>query len=212
MNALQEPREIASSLRAHLARHNARVVLLSAATLAAAIVLWAVLYAIAQWLTLLALTIVRGEDTALPRGFPVVFAAAVFCLLAYAWIDRRLTPNDMPRDDKSVGEIAEDFLLAIPRTTLAAWSTLTAWQSLSASEFALAAAFLERLNRERRVAMHSLPIDIPDEEARWRILFALQLTQIVDLRREDRDFWIVPNPLRPQTLKSKEPGRPRPDS
>jgi hypothetical protein len=197
VNALPEPGEITSSLRAHLARHNARVLLLSAATLAAAIVLWAVLYVIAQWLTLLALVIVRGADTPLPRGFPIVFGAAMLCLLAYAWIDRRLTPNDMPRDEKSAGEIAEDFLLAIPRTTLAAWSTLTAWQWLSAREFSLAASLLERLSRERRVAVHSLPIDIPEDEVRWRILFALQLTQLVDLRRDGRDYWIVLNPLRP---------------
>ena len=204
MNALPEPREIAASLRAHLARHNARVLLLSAATFAAAILLWTVLYVIAQWLTLLALVAARGEDTPLPRGFPTVFGAAVLCLLAYAWIDRRLTPNDMPRDDKSAGEIAEDFLLAIPRTTLAAWSTLTAWQRLTAHEFALAATFLDRLTREHRVPMHSLPLDIPDEAERWRILFALQLTEIVELRRDGRDYWIVPNPLRTFAIQTPE--------
>ena len=199
MNSLPQPdpREIARSLRAHLARHNARVLLLSAATFAGAILLWAVLYAIAQWLTLLALVVVRGEDTSLPRGFPIVFATGALSLLAYAWIDRRLTPDDMPRDEKSAGEIAEDFLLAIPRATLAACSTLTAWQRLTPQEFALAATLLDRLSREQRVAMHSLPLDIPDEEARWRIVFALQLTQIVDMRREDRDYWLVLSPLRP---------------
>jgi hypothetical protein len=193
--------EIARRLRAHLALHNLRVIALAVLTCAAAIVLWAVLYVIGAWLAVLVLTVAEADPAGVMRAYPVVFGVAALCLVAVAWLDRRLTPNERPVDEKPPDEIAMDFILAIPRTTLAVWSTLTAWQHLSAAEVREAAAFLVRLARERRIPVHSVPLDIPRENARWRILFALQLVQIIDLRRDEREGVIVLNALRPESLR-----------
>ncbi len=187
-------REIESALRLHFSRHNARVVLLAALTLAAAAVLWAALYLLAQWLTLLASVAISGEDTPVPRAFPATFAAVAAGLLGCAWLDRRLTPDERARNEKTAREILTDFVLAIPRVTLAAWGTLTAWQRLSRTDLALAAALIEQLATLHRMPLHAAGIEIPDAAAREKILFALQLTEVIDVRRNDRGFWIALHP------------------
>lgn len=196
------PREIVALLRRELAGHNLRVVLLAIFTAAAAALLWSVLFFVAQWLTLLFLTSARGVDTPIPREFPQVFFTIAGGLIAFAWIDRRLHPDDRPRDKRSGGEVALDFLLAVPRVTLAVFSTLSAWQRLSRSDLAQAAQLLERLHHERRLRLQSVPLEIPHERRRERILYALQLVEFIDVQREDGDYWVKLNPLRPRPAAS----------
>ncbi|MEA3209944.1 MAG: hypothetical protein QOE70_3001 [Chthoniobacter sp.] len=195
-----QPRDTARIIRAHLASHNLRVALLSLLTLAVASGLWLLLYAVSHWLTLLFVTAVKGIDSALPKEFPELFWVSAAALLALAWLDHLLHPDARPKDHKSVGEIVLDLVLAIPRATLAVWSTLSAWQHLSASDLAQAAALVERLAQERRLRLQSLPLEIPDAAQRFKILFALQIVQIIDIRREDRELWVALNPLRPAEL------------
>lgn len=194
------PREIAAVLRREIAGHNRRAALLALLAAVAAALLWAALYFVAHWLTLLFLTAARGVDTQVPSAFPDVFAIAAAALLAFAWMDRRLHPDDRPRDKRSPGEIALDVVLAIPRLTLAVWTTLSAWQRLGISELAQAAAFVARLVQERRIRLQSVPLEIPRERARERILYALQILQVIDVRREDGELWVTLNPLRPAAL------------
>ena len=175
------PAEITAALRRHFAEHNRRVLLLSLATLAGAVALWTAIYVVGQWLTLLFLTVVNGEDTALPSGFAIVYVTAAVCLLVYAWIDRRLTPNDWPRDSKPPREIVEDFLLATPRATLAVWTTLTVRQRLTESELAQAGSFLARLTEFGKLPMSVVGYDIPDVKERERVLFALQITRVIEI-------------------------------
>lgn len=192
------PREIAATLRRELAGHNLRVVLLAVLAAIAAAILWAALYVIAYWLTLLFLTAARGLDTPVPRDFRIAFFAIAGGLLAFAWIDRKLHPDDRTRDKRTPGEIVLEFVLAIPRVTLAVGSTLTAWQPLNSRELARAASFLEQLEHEGRIRLQTMPIEIPNERARERILFALQLTQFIEIRRENHDYWVTLSSLRPR--------------
>lgn len=197
------PREVVATLRRELAGHNLRVLLLATLTAGAAALLWAVLYVVAQWLTLLFLTAAKGMDTPVPAEFPEVFTMAAAGLLVFAWIDRRLHPDDRPRDRRSSGEIALDFVLAIPRVTLAVGSTLSAWQQLTVVELTQAAELLERLGHERRLRLQSVPLEIPNDRQRERILFALQLVQFIDVQREDGDYWVKLNPLRPRSTAAR---------
>ena len=194
------PEHIAHALRRHFARHNLRVSLLAVGTLLAAVALWLILYAVCCWLILLALTVVDVPQPRIPRGFSILFGVAALCAVIYAWIDRRLTPNDMPRDDREPGEIVADFILAIPRVTLTVGGTLAAWQRLTDAELFQAAALLHRLAEEPRVPMSGVPLEIPDSAARLKILFALQLTQVIDIGRRDGDWWVTLDPRRPQSL------------
>ena len=191
---------LARALRSHLAAHNLRVALLAALTLVAALALWYVLHLAAHWLALLFVTAVQGTDARVPAAVENIFWFAAAALLAVAWIDRQLRPDDRPKDHKSAAEIVWEIALAIPRLTLSVWGTLSAWQHLDARERAEAVALLEHLAQERRIRLSSMALEIPNAPRRFKILFALQLVQIIDIRREDREFWVTLNPLRPASL------------
>ncbi len=190
----------ARALRREIARHNLQVAAIALLTLAVAAGLWVVLYAVCCWLVLFFQSAVGTARVALPQGFALVFTVAAACSVGYAWVDRHFTPNDLPRDDKSPGEIAADFMLALPRITLAIPSTLSAAVRLTAPEVCQAAAFLHRLARERRLPLHSVPLDLANAAERFRILFALQLLRAIDLRRDERELTIRLHPSCPRAL------------
>ena len=190
----------ARALRREIIRHNLRVACIALFTLLVAAGLWVVLYAVCAWVILLFFVAVDSQHPALPRGFTVLFAVAAACSVAYAWVDRHFTPHSLPRDDKTSGEVITDFLLALPRITLTIWGTLRAALWLPASERAAAATFLHRLAAERRLPLHRVPVEIPDAPARFRILFALQILEVIDLHRDESEITIRLNSLRPRSL------------
>jgi hypothetical protein len=170
-----------AALRAHFAEHNRRVVLLALLTLAVATGLWYLAYAVLFWLTLLAVSATRGMDARPPEILPVLFIYSGGLLVLITWIAHRLWPNDMPRDDKKPLEVAADFLLAIPRATLAIWGNLSAYHRLSPLELEYAAQLLQRLTTEPRLPIYRLPLEIPDQVMRRRVVLGLQLVQLVHL-------------------------------
>jgi hypothetical protein len=198
--AAKTTNDLAGALRSLLAAHNARVALVAALTLLVSAGLWYALRLAAEWLALLFATAVRGTEAQVPRGLEEVFWFAGAALLALAWIDRRLRADDRPKDHKSVAEIVWEIVLALPRLTLSVWGTLSAWQHLDARERAEGVALIKRLRDERRIRLSSTPLEIPNAERRVKILFALQLVQIIDIRREDSELWVTLNPLCPPAL------------
>lgn len=203
--AAKSPPDLARALRTHLAAHNLRVALLAALTLIAAVALWSALHLAADWLALLFVTAVEGTEARLPTTVENAFWFAAAVLLAVAWIDRLWRPDDRPPDHKSISAILWEILLAVPRLTLSVWGTLSAWQHLDARERMEAVALIERLQHERRIRLSSMALEIPNAPRRFKILFALQLVQIIDIRREDRELWVSLNPLRPKSFAFAKP-------
>lgn len=189
----------ARALRREIASHNRQVLLIATFTLLVAALLWTLLYAICCWVVLFSFVVAGSARESLPPGFGLLFAVAVLCSVIYAWLDARLHPSVIARD-KRLPEIAADFLFALPRITLAIGGTLRAWLWLSRAERHMAAEFLHRLQRERRVAMHAVPLDIPGEPQRFRILFALQIIRAIELRREGNETLIALDSQRPRSL------------
>jgi hypothetical protein len=175
------PREIAAALRLHLAEHNRRATLFAAGMLAVSLLLWLALYFVAHWLTMLFVTVVSEGTAPVPRGVGVVFGAVVASLLAYAWVDRRLRPDERPRDVKPFSEVALDVILGLPRLTLGAWATLTARQHLADAELVQAGEFLARLGATGRLAISTAGYEMPDAATRERVLFALQISGVIDV-------------------------------
>jgi len=194
---------IKRALRAHFADHNFRVALLTLFTLVAAIALWFLLHAAMHWLALLAVTAVKGTEAHAPEFIDRFFWPAAAALLVLAWIDRRFRPDDRARDHRAAVEIVWEIILAIPRVTLAIGGTLSNWQHLDERELTSAAELLQNLAQDRKIALHSLPLEIPDDRLRLKVLFALQITQVIEIRRENRELWIALNPLRPAKLLPK---------
>ncbi|RYD83913.1 MAG: hypothetical protein EOP84_06955 [Verrucomicrobiaceae bacterium] len=135
---------LVSWLRARLRLHNRQVINFTGLSVAGTIVGWGGLYALAHWVSLLFAAIIRGPYAALPAEFPLGFAAIACALIFSAWVDRKLTTNDLPPDTKAFDEVAMDFLLAIPRMTLAVPANLSAWVRLSKSDQSQRLRYLQR--------------------------------------------------------------------
>jgi len=171
-------------LREHLRRHNQTVLGLTLLTSGAALALWTGLYFVVWWLFLLGGSAVRPADFhpgagALVRGFATT--AVLLCLCA--WISRRLRPNAAPRDHKGIGEHLMDVILAVPRVTLAIFGTGAAAARLSDRELEHAWRLLQRMEEaDKPLPMQTLPVDIPDSTMRNKIVLALQLSGLIDVR------------------------------
>ncbi len=180
----------AESLRTHFQRHNRRVAYLASLTIFVAAGLWFISYAIVYWLTLLFLSATRGVEARPPDTFPALFIYSALLMIFVSWLARVLFPDETPNDDKSVAVIATDFLLAVPRATLAVWGNLSAWQRLSDDDLELAAHLVELLREEPRLPLQTLPVEMPGQAARRKILLALQLAQIIKMRRSNGVVWV----------------------
>jgi hypothetical protein len=171
-------------LREHLHRHNRWVLLLTVLTFVVSCALWAGLYFIVWWLFLLGGTAVRPLDFhpgiwALFRGFAAM--AVVLCLVA--WVLRLVRPNAAARDHKGVGEHFLDVLLALPRVTLAIFGTGGAAARLNERELGYAWRLLRMMDdADRPVPVTMLPVEIPDSTMRNRIVLALQLSGLIEIR------------------------------
>jgi hypothetical protein len=198
---IRTPAGTAKILRRHFAGHNRQVVFLALATLIAALAAWGLLYFICIWLFSLAIAVFDLPYERIPDRFWILFLIAALCGIGLAWLDHRLNPNTRPRDKKHPFEVVQEFLLAVPNMTLAVGGTLRAWQSLSPAELLAAAELLHRLSRENRIPVSGIGVDIPDADAAVRILFALQLTQVIDAHRDGNEFWLRLNALRPASLR-----------
>ena len=198
---IRTPESTARALREEISQHNLRVVLLAAGTVVMTAALWLLLYFVCTWIVVVALPILDKPQEQMPRGFPILFLVAALCAVVYAWVDRWLTPNERARDKKSAGEIFSELVLAIPRMTLSIGGTLAAWQKLEPSDYLQAAMLLHRIAEEKRVAMSSVRLDILDPTAALRILFALQITQVIDIQRDGQELWLKLNALRPAALR-----------
>jgi hypothetical protein len=171
-------------LRLHLRRHNRRVLALTGATFVLAGVLWAGLFFVAWWLFILGGAASRPFD-AMPAPGPLArgFATVALLLCAVAWIGRLLRPNEAARDHKGVGGHLLDLVLAVPRLTLSGFGTGSAAARLSETELEHAWNLLRRMEeRGQPVRVTELPVEIPDAAMRGKIVLALQVSGLIEIR------------------------------
>jgi len=171
-------------LREHFRQHNQWVLGLTLLTSGAALTLWISLYFLVWWTCVLCGAAVHPTDFQ-PRtgGLLRVFLATGVLLCVFAWISRRLRPNEAPRDHKGFGEHFMDVILAVPRLTLAIFGTGTAAARLTDAEMEYAWRLLQRMDdSEKPIPMQIVPVDIPEPAAREKILLALQLSGLIEIR------------------------------
>jgi len=171
-------------LRAHLRGHNRRVLGLTIATFFFAAGFWAGLYFVVWWMFLIVGTATKPFDFH-PVAGPLfrAFAATAVVLCVFAWVGRRMRPNEAARDHKSFGEHFLDVVLAVPRLTLAVFGTGGAAARLSDRELEHAWDILRRMNEgEKPVRVNELPVDIPNAGMRDKIVLGLQLSGLIEIK------------------------------
>ena len=177
-------------LRRRFSEHNRLVAFVALLTLLVTAGIWYLLFAALYWLAFLFQGVVNGMDARPPDVLPALFIYSAGLLILITWLARKRFASEMPKDEKSAWEIAVEFLLAIPRATLAVWGNFSAWQSLDAREFELAGDLIERLVSERRIPLQQVPLEIPDPRDRMKILLALQLIEVLQVTHIERVAWL----------------------
>jgi hypothetical protein len=182
---------VPEAFRAHFARHNREAVWIAIFTLVGTVLLWAALYVACYWLVLLLVTPVEGTDARMPRHFGYIFTVSAITLCALGFTAQKLWPDYFPQDKRSWFETLTDILLAAPRVTLAVWGNLSACRFLSPSEMEEAWYLLQLIGRERRLPIQRLPVEIPNHKVRSKVIFALQLAGLIELRRDGDEAWLA---------------------
>jgi hypothetical protein len=188
---MQETPGVLEAFRAHFAHHNRDVLLYTAFALAAALLLWVAAYIFIYWITLLLVTASQGVDARVPGCFLPVFGICAFLLCLLALLARKIWPGFVPRDTKSPFEVCVDILMVIPRVTLAVWGNFSARQSLSEFELEEAWVLLQTIGRKGKLSIQSLPLEIPDPGLRTKVVLALQLTGLIEFRKEGAESWLA---------------------
>jgi hypothetical protein len=176
----------AGRLRRRVRAHNFRVLGSTIFAVVVVIVLWIAAYAACYWLVLLFLTSVVGPYARMPARFSEGFGIVSGLLLAAAWVIRWLHPHPRPPDKKGRLAYALDFLLTLPRLTLGVGQNLSAWQSLRRSDLPAAVQLVDRVREVRKMPLHSLPVEIPDQRRRDRVVEALLQLHLLELGQDDR--------------------------
>jgi hypothetical protein len=193
---------IAKILRARLRSHNGSVLAASGATLVVVAIGWVLLYVAVYWVVMFILTVGKAGDAQLPASFHWVFAVGVGILMIGGAIDLWLFPGDRPVDERPALETITDVFLFLPRLTLTIGLNFAAWARLPRVLQEDAADLVERMRTERRIALSTLPLDLPVERERDRILHTLLLLQVVEIRRERGELWLRLSPLAPAGLRN----------
>jgi hypothetical protein len=106
-------------------------------------------------------------------------------------------------DERPALQTVGDIILFLPRLTVAIVLNFTAWARLPKRARPDAADLLDRLRTEKKIAISTLPLDMPDDHARERILLVLQLINLVEVRRERGEVWLKFSALAPTSLRGK---------
>ena len=205
------PTSTEQALRAHLRSHNRGVLAASGVALVFSCIAWAMLYGVSYWMTMMALTIARNGDTAMPGEFSAVFFGTAAVLLLAARMDQWLFPNERAVDERPPVEHFADVIFFVPRFTMSCWQNLGALARLTEAELPDAARLLDALKLEGRVSLQELPAICSNDRARHRMLEALLVAGLIDLRREEDITWLHLGALAPDVFRSGKTSLPSPE-
>ena len=190
-----------TALRAHLREHRLNVLTASALALIFSAIGWGVLYGGLYWVTMFLQTTLHGGDAVVPKVFHSAFEVCALGLLLVAIVDAYINPHERQVDDRPTIEHIGDILLFLPRLTLAAAQNFKVWLRISSAEIPIAAQLMDRL-RQKNVPLHTLPLDIPNKRTRARVLVALQVSNLAEVRTEGETLVLHLHALAPDIFRA----------
>ena len=200
ISAEESDRRAVRALRRHVARHNWQALMLATASLALAVFLWAVIYVLINWLSLLVVTVQRSftpgrlleitDPQLLGPYFPLWFGlGALAMLLLAAGLQRRVKSADLRDRRMFVLWALYELFAAVPNVTFSFWGNLRAMVRLRRGEALAAWRVLERINAlGGRLLLANVAVAIEDQAALPRVLTLLQVVELLGVR-ENEDGW-----------------------
>jgi hypothetical protein len=138
----------------------------------------------------------------LPASFHSTVLIVFGAVMGLAMLDAWFFPHEEVNDQHTLFGHACDLLLFLPRITLASVYNFAAWARLPSAALPHASRLLTRLCAEDRVPMHELPLDIPNDAVRERILATFELTQLTEVRQERGQLVLRWSALAPEAFRS----------
>jgi hypothetical protein len=185
------------ALRRKIDGHN-RLVLLSTIGGALGVVLmWAMIYFVANWLPLFFLTIVKGLEAEAPKNLTRIVLLGMMLWMVIGWFDRHLSTGDVGMGEISPAALAFKILLLPPRATFGVWDNLHNRLELKEPELEEASGFIEHLYRAGKIQVQAVAVELPDDSTRDRILTTLRSTELIrKLEVNKTDFLALKHPER----------------
>ena len=185
------------ALRRKIASHNRLVRLSTIGAVLGVAIMWGFLYFLANWLPVFFVTIVKGVDAEVPANLHRSILVFFTFWMLVGLIDRLVRARRAESLNATPMESALGTLLIPPRVTFSIWDNVRNRIWLSEYELEHASDFLERLYARGKMQMQSVPVELPDEHSRERILTALRLTDLVrELEVKKTDYLALTHPER----------------
>jgi hypothetical protein len=185
------------ALRRKIDGHN-RLVLLSTIGGALGVVLmWVMIYFVANWLPLFFLTIFKGLEAEAPRNLTRIIILGMMAWMVIGWIDRHLCTADTGMGEISPAALAFKILLLPPRATFGVWDNLHNRIGLNEPELDEASSFIEHLYHTGKIQLQAVPVELPDDSTRDKILTTLRSTELIrKFEFNKTDFLALTHPER----------------
>ena len=179
------------ALRRKIESHNRLVWLSTIGTALGVVVMWAALYFVGNWLPLFFITIIKGVDAEAPARLPRYVLVALLIWIATGTVERLLRKPDPRVDESSPLEVALRLLLLPPRATFAVLDNHRNRVQLNEAELEQASRFVEHLYRVGKIQMQSVPVELPGDRHRERVLTALRLTEMIREREINKTHFLA---------------------
>jgi hypothetical protein len=179
------------ALRRKIAQHNRLVTLSTLAFGTAVVAMWCGLYFVVWWLTVLGATVVEGLEAEVPRGFHRIASLSFVAWLIAGWIARARGFFERPRTESSSGAAFLEVLLTPPRATFAVLQNIRNRIRFNEEDLIAATDFLVRVVRSGKLPVSAVPVELPDESRRDRVLTGLQLLDLVYIRKKGQEAWVA---------------------
>jgi hypothetical protein len=179
------------ALRRKVTAHNRLVRLSTWGAALGVILMWGFLYFVANWLPLLFLTIVKGVDAEIPPNLHRWILLIFVVWIVVGLIDRLVRKSEPNPSESSAAATTFKFLMLPPRATFAVWENSRNSIALSEHELEIASNFIERLFRIGKLEVQSIPVELPADDSRDRILTALRTTQLIREREIQKTTFLA---------------------
>lgn len=185
------------ALRRKIDGHNHLVRLSTIGTILGVAVMWAFLYFLGSWLPVFFLTALRGLDAETPANLHrwILLVFAVWLLIGM--VDRAIRRHKQEALNPPLSSSVVGVLMLPPRATYSILDNVRNRIALNEHELELASDFLERLYWHGKMQVQSVPVELPAEDSRARILDALRLTELIrEIEVKRTDFVALTHPER----------------
>lgn len=186
-----------AALQRKIAAHNRLVTLTIVSSCIAVVAMWVALYFLAHWFLVALATVVKGVEAEAPQHVSRTFAIAVIAEFAAFFLAHRAGFYQRLRDERGVLSTGLELCLLPARATFGTIQNLRNRIRFDETDLSAATDFLVRVVRAGKLPASSVPVDLPSEGSRKRVLHALQLLDLIYLRRgKAEDYYSVSDPQR----------------